>query len=38
MTTGTTTGRFALGDLALQSGEVLPGASLSVENLRNAGA
>jgi homoserine O-acetyltransferase len=29
MTTVTKTGRFVLGDLALQSGEVLPGASLS---------
>ncbi len=29
MTMATKTGRFALGDLVLQSGEVLPGASLS---------
>ena len=29
MTMATKTGRFALGDLALQSGEVLPGASLN---------
>ena len=29
MTTPTETGRFALGDLKLQSGEVLPGATLS---------